>query len=386
MGEPDAPPRVPARAPPLDAGRIVDTALRLIDDERIQALTLRMLVDALDSGPATLWRHFDGKDELLRPRRRQDPGRGPRTIRRVGRPALAGRGDRWRRRSTPRSAGTPARGPCPRPRSPSAATVCEPGNGSSRCCWPTGSPVGLAARAFTAIGHYVIGFAIQQYGPAAPRGPGHRTAARAPRRPRDGADQARRRGPRCGRGDRRRDGRARAPDEPPGRSPASRRGGPRRAGRYPFAASSAGRLRPPRARLPAGSKGYPAPRPVMPSPGSLPRLRRAPCRPGGAGEEGWPGERPRHQRDVKFAGRRQCAWTCRPVSMTGPGTARDADAVARKSPCHVGDAKGDTSWASSGRPPPRSPRCCSRRLSRWSSASGRWCWRVPPTRTASTPT
>ncbi|KUH39787.1 MULTISPECIES: hypothetical protein [Streptomyces] len=37
MGEPDAAPRVPARAPPMDAGRIVDTALKLIDDVGIQA-------------------------------------------------------------------------------------------------------------------------------------------------------------------------------------------------------------------------------------------------------------------------------------------------------------------------------------------------------------
>src|SRR5690349_6931481 len=51
--------------PPMDAGRIVEEALKLIDEVGIQALTLRMLAEALDSGTATLYRHFTGKDELL---------------------------------------------------------------------------------------------------------------------------------------------------------------------------------------------------------------------------------------------------------------------------------------------------------------------------------
>ncbi|MDX3584954.1 TetR family transcriptional regulator [Streptomyces europaeiscabiei] len=51
----------------MDGDRITGTALKLIDEVGAQALTLRMLADAdaLDSGTATLYRHFNNRDELL---------------------------------------------------------------------------------------------------------------------------------------------------------------------------------------------------------------------------------------------------------------------------------------------------------------------------------
>jgi AcrR family transcriptional regulator len=82
--------------PPLDVGRIITVAPKIVDEVGVQAFSLRMLADALESGTATLYRHFASKDELM-------------------------------------------------------AYVVD--------------RVDLAARAFAALGHYVVGFAVQQYGP-----------------------------------------------------------------------------------------------------------------------------------------------------------------------------------------------------------------------------
>jgi AcrR family transcriptional regulator len=48
---------------PLD--RIVATALRILDDEGPDALTLRALAHRLESSTATLYRHFDSRADLL---------------------------------------------------------------------------------------------------------------------------------------------------------------------------------------------------------------------------------------------------------------------------------------------------------------------------------
>ncbi|MFD7323320.1 TetR/AcrR family transcriptional regulator [Streptomyces sp. NPDC059875] len=166
--------RTPAPAyrrgrPPMDAGRIVDTALKLIDDVGIQALTLRMLADAMDSGTATLYRHFNGKDELL-------ALVADRVLGEVRVPPEELDGLSWREAVTVAAEafyGTLCRHP--NVLSLLAAQVPVGPNGLRArerlitLFLSHGFPVGLAARAFTAIGHYVIGFAIQQHGPGAPR-------------------------------------------------------------------------------------------------------------------------------------------------------------------------------------------------------------------------
>ncbi|MFE4962697.1 TetR/AcrR family transcriptional regulator [Streptomyces sp. NPDC056660] len=154
--------------PPMDAGRIVDTALKLIDEVGIEALTLRMLADTLNSGTATLYRHFNGKDELL-------ALVGDRILGEVRVPPEELEGLSWRDAVTVAAEafyGTLCRHP--NALSLLAAQVPVGPNalrGRERLIslfLSHGFPVGLAARAFTAIGHYVIGFAIQQHGPGAP--------------------------------------------------------------------------------------------------------------------------------------------------------------------------------------------------------------------------
>ncbi|MFF4585540.1 TetR/AcrR family transcriptional regulator [Streptomyces sp. NPDC001388] len=174
--------RTPAPAyrrgrPPMDAGRIVDTALKLIDDVGIQALTLRMLADALDSGTATLYRHFNGKDELL-------ALVADRILGEVHVPSEELDGLSWREAVTAVADafyGTLCRHP--HALSLLAAQVPVGPHGLRArerlitLFLSHGFPVGLAARAFTAVGHYVIGFAIQQHGPGTP-GPEDRTQLR----------------------------------------------------------------------------------------------------------------------------------------------------------------------------------------------------------------
>lgn len=56
--------RSPGR-PPLPREDIVAAALAILDEEGPDALTLRALAQRLESGTATLYRHFDNRAELL---------------------------------------------------------------------------------------------------------------------------------------------------------------------------------------------------------------------------------------------------------------------------------------------------------------------------------
>ncbi|NNN29145.1 TetR/AcrR family transcriptional regulator [Streptomyces sp. S3(2020)] len=148
---------------------MVDTALKLIDEVGIQALTLRMLADTLNSGTATLYRHFNGKDELL-------ALVADRILGEVRIPVEELDGLSWREAVSAAAEafyGTLCRHP--NALSLLAAQVPVGPNalrGRERLVTlftGHGFPIGLAARSYTAMGHYVIGFAIQQYGPGTPR-------------------------------------------------------------------------------------------------------------------------------------------------------------------------------------------------------------------------
>jgi AcrR family transcriptional regulator len=56
--------RSPGR-PPIPLDRIVTTALQIVDDEGADALSMRTLAQQLDSGTATLYRHFTGRADLV---------------------------------------------------------------------------------------------------------------------------------------------------------------------------------------------------------------------------------------------------------------------------------------------------------------------------------
>ncbi|MEU2243656.1 TetR/AcrR family transcriptional regulator [Streptomyces sp. NPDC018338] len=172
-----APAAEPRRGrPSLDTARIVDTALSLVDEHGTQAFSLRMLADALNSGTATLYRHFDGKDEIL-------AYVVDRVLGEADLDDLAARAD-WRDTLTVtahRLHDTLRRHPHTLPLLTAQVPVGPHGLAQRErvlsALLAHGLPVDLAARAFTAVTHYVIGFAAQQYGPAAAPDDGPRLAA-----------------------------------------------------------------------------------------------------------------------------------------------------------------------------------------------------------------
>jgi AcrR family transcriptional regulator len=56
--------RSPGR-PPVPLDRIVTTALQIVDDAGADALSMRTLAQRLDSGTATLYRHFTSRSDLI---------------------------------------------------------------------------------------------------------------------------------------------------------------------------------------------------------------------------------------------------------------------------------------------------------------------------------
>ncbi|MER5966014.1 TetR/AcrR family transcriptional regulator [Streptomyces sp. NPDC002057] len=153
--------------PSLDTAHIVGTALGLVDEHGVQAFSLRMLAEALNSGTATLYRHFDGKDEIL-------AYVVDRVLGEVDLDGLAEAAD-WRETLTVTSRrfhDTLRRHPHTLPLLMAYVPVGPHGLARRErvlaALLAHGLPVDLAARAFTAVTHYVIGFTAQQHGPAVP--------------------------------------------------------------------------------------------------------------------------------------------------------------------------------------------------------------------------
>lgn len=61
----ESPPRRGPGRPAVPLDRIIATALRIVDEQGADALTMRSLAQALDSGTSTLYRHFVNRDELV---------------------------------------------------------------------------------------------------------------------------------------------------------------------------------------------------------------------------------------------------------------------------------------------------------------------------------
>ena len=59
------PPRPSPAREPLSRERIVGAALRLLDAGGLDAVSMRRVAEALSAGPASLYAHVSGKDELL---------------------------------------------------------------------------------------------------------------------------------------------------------------------------------------------------------------------------------------------------------------------------------------------------------------------------------
>ncbi len=146
-------------------------ALEIVDEVGTDAFSMRLLAGRLGSGTATLYRHLAGKDELMV--YVVDRILGQVEIE----PDAGGLSSTTWQDATARGAGAfyevlkdhPNVLPllvCQVPVGPNALAVRER---SMAVLLAGGFPPDLAARAYTAVAHYVVGFALQQHAPGAPQ-------------------------------------------------------------------------------------------------------------------------------------------------------------------------------------------------------------------------
>lgn len=157
--------------PPRSLERIVSVALEIIDEIGTDAFSMRLLADRLGSGTATLYRHLAGKDELMfyvvdRILGEVDIDIDADTLSNTTwQHATAGGASalydalKNHPNALPLLVSQVPVGPnalINRERSMAVLLAC-------------GFPLDLAARAYTAVAHYVVGFALQQLAPGAPQ-------------------------------------------------------------------------------------------------------------------------------------------------------------------------------------------------------------------------
>lgn len=152
--------RSPGR-PPVEPERFIDTALAIVDANGAEALSMRTLAQQLGSGTATLYRHFADRAELV-----------SQVVDRVLAEAVRDVGDLeghpWDEAC--RKHATAVFNALRRhrhvasllvdhvPTGPSAMALREAGVSALLA---NGFPPRLAARSYTTLAHYVVGFAIQ---------------------------------------------------------------------------------------------------------------------------------------------------------------------------------------------------------------------------------
>ncbi|WP_327330335.1 MULTISPECIES: TetR/AcrR family transcriptional regulator [unclassified Streptomyces] len=157
---PTAPRRGRGR-PSLDTDHMVVTALRLIDEHGVHAFSLRTLADALGSSTATLYRHFANKDEILAltvDLALGEAGTVPPAAPAGWRDVLSTMGHQVRAVLTRH----PSLLPTLMDHVPVGPNALAQRERVLAALLRHGLQPALAARAFTAVGHYVIGFAVQQ--------------------------------------------------------------------------------------------------------------------------------------------------------------------------------------------------------------------------------
>jgi len=166
-----APPVYRRGRPPRSLERIVSVALEIVDEVGTDAFSMRLLADRLRSGTATLYRHLAGKDELMvyvvdRILGEVDIETDAHTL----------SSTTWQDATT-RGASAfydvlknhPNALPLLLSQVPVGPNALLHRERSVAVLLACGFPLDLAARAYTAVAHYVLGFALQQHAPAAPQ-------------------------------------------------------------------------------------------------------------------------------------------------------------------------------------------------------------------------
>ncbi|WP_055001350.1 TetR/AcrR family transcriptional regulator [Pseudomonas cannabina] len=159
--------------PSLSVERIIATALETVDEVGAQAFNMRMLAERLGSGTATLYRHFASKDEILIYVVDRVLGEMSTDQPEMAERALHGQGSEGNSWQKACAAGAERlygvlrkhQGILPLlvsqiPIGPNGLKRREQG---IALFLANGFPAELAARAYTSVAHYVLGFAIQQH-------------------------------------------------------------------------------------------------------------------------------------------------------------------------------------------------------------------------------
>jgi AcrR family transcriptional regulator len=157
--EPEPASRGPGR-PPVGLERIIEAAMEILDSEGADALSMRGLASRLGSSTATLYRHVSSKDEILA--HIADRILGHAKLERVA-------FDTWQQacRAGARALYTtltehPNAIPLFVKQVPAGPNALDARERGIAVLLAAGFPPGFAARGYTAIAHFVIGFAIQQ--------------------------------------------------------------------------------------------------------------------------------------------------------------------------------------------------------------------------------
>lgn len=154
--------------PPRSRQRIVAVALEIVDEVGVDAFSMRLLAERLGSGTATLYRHFGAKDELMAYVVDEIVGE-------VDAGDNVGGAEDWRRKiehwadsfyEVLRS--HPGASPLLVSQVPVGPKAMEKREAGLAALIAAGFPAVLAARTYTAIAHYVIGFTLQQHVRRAP--------------------------------------------------------------------------------------------------------------------------------------------------------------------------------------------------------------------------
>jgi AcrR family transcriptional regulator len=157
--------------PPRSLERIVTVALEIVDEVGTDAFSMRLLADRLGSGTATIYRHLSSKDELMVYMVDRILGEVD-----IEADADALSSATWQD-ATARGASAfyevlqnhPNVLPLLIGQVPVGPNALLNRERSVAVLLACGFPLELAARAYAAVAHYVVGFALQEHAPGAPQ-------------------------------------------------------------------------------------------------------------------------------------------------------------------------------------------------------------------------
>jgi AcrR family transcriptional regulator len=157
--------------PPRSLQRIVSVALEILDEVGTDAFSMRLLADRLGSGTATLYRHLASKDELMvyvvdRILGEVDIDIDADTLSNTTWQHATARGARAFYEVLKNHPNALALLVSQVPVGPNALAIRER---SVTVLLAYGFPLDLAARAYTAVAHYVVGFALQRHAQGVPQ-------------------------------------------------------------------------------------------------------------------------------------------------------------------------------------------------------------------------